>query len=228
VPVPPWLQDAVVSGRPPAVLYLHGFASSPESTKAKYFGDRLARHGVEFDCPDFNEPDFRTLTITRMLGRLERRLSDHGRTTLMGSSLGGALAILAAARFHDAIDRLVLLAPAVMFAKPGHHLLAPERIEEWKRDGALQFFHYGQGENRLLDYTFYEDSLRYDSFETMFTQPALVFQGLRDTSVDPRTVEQFASRRTNVTLSLLDDDHQLVASLPRMWSAIEDFLGLVV
>jgi pimeloyl-ACP methyl ester carboxylesterase len=228
VPVPPWLQDAAVSGRPAAIVYLHGFASSPDSTKAKYFRDRLARHGVEFDCPDFNEPDFRTLTITRMLGRLERGLDNHGPATLMGSSLGGALAILAAARFRHLIDRLVLLAPAVMFAKPGHHLLPPERIDEWKRDGALPFFHYGQGENRLLAYTFYEDSLRYDPFETVFTQPALIFQGLRDTSVDPRTVEQFASRRTNVTLSLLDDDHQLVASLPRVWSATEDFLGLVV
>jgi pimeloyl-ACP methyl ester carboxylesterase len=216
-----------VSGRPEAVLYLHGFASSPDSTKAKYFGERLARHGVAFDCPDFNEPDFRTLTVTRMLGRLENVLH-HGRTTLIGSSLGGALAILAAARFRDLIDRLVLLAPAVMFAKPGHHLLPPERIDEWKRDGALSFFHYGRGDHRLLDYTFYEDSLRYDPFETMFAQPALIFQGLHDTSVDPRTVEQFASRRTNVTLSLLDDDHQLVASLPRVWSATEDFLGLVV
>jgi hypothetical protein len=42
-----------------------------------------------------------------------------------------------------------------------------------------------------------------------------------------RTVEQFARDRSNVTLSLLDDDHQLAASLPRMWLDIEPFLGLV-
>jgi hypothetical protein len=28
-------------------------------------------------------------------------------------------------------------------------------------------------------------------------------------------------------LSLLDDDHQLTASLPRIWSDIEPFLGLL-
>jgi hypothetical protein len=27
-------------------------------------------------------------------------------------------------------------------------------------------------------------------------------------------------------LSLLDDDHQLIASLPRMWVDVERFLGL--
>jgi hypothetical protein len=42
-----------------------------------------------------------------------------------------------------------------------------------------------------------------------------------------QTVEQFARTRPNVTLSLLDDDHQLIASLPRMWNDVEAFLGLL-
>ena len=57
-------------------------------------------------------------------------------------------------------------------------------------------------------------------------QPTLIFQGLCDASVDYRTVEQFANTRPNVTLSLLDDDHQLIASLPRMWNNIQPFLGI--
>jgi pimeloyl-ACP methyl ester carboxylesterase len=163
-----------------------------------------------------------------MLEQFEAVLRAHpAPVSIIGSSLGGALAVLAASRFQEEIDRLVLLAPAVMFAKPGHHLLPPERIDEWKREGALPFMHYGAGESRMLDFMFYEDSLRYDPFETAFVQPTLVFQGLRDTSVDPRTVEHFASRRSNITLSLLDDDHQLIASLPGIWAATEDFLGLV-
>ena len=60
----------------------------------------------------------------------------------------------------------------------------------------------------------------------MFSQPALVFQGLHDTSVDPRTVEAFARTRPNVTLSLLDDDHQLTKSLPRIWEGVSAFLEL--
>lgn len=214
---------------PARVFYLHGFASSARSTKAGYFEQRFAGLQVPFRCPDFNEPDFRSLTMTRMLRQLETELGDglsSAPATLIGSSLGGTLAILAAAGFPDRVDRVVLLAPAVMFAKPGHHLLPPERIEEWRRTGVLRFFHYAYGEERPLDYAFYEDSLRHDAFDAMFAQPTMVFQGVRDASVDYRSVERFAQARANVTLSLLDDDHQLTASLPRIWDGIAHFLDL--
>ncbi len=212
----------------PVIFYLHGFASSPGSTKVRYFSDRLREHGITLACPDFNAPDFRTLTITRMLDQLEGDLARAGDApvVLMGSSLGGTLAILAAGRLTARVERLVLLAPAVMFAKPGHHLLPPERIDEWRRRGSLPFFHYAANEERELDFTFYEDSLRYDAFNAVVQQPMLIFQGLRDASVDHRTVEQFARSRPNVILSLLDDDHQLIASLPRMWNDIQPFLGI--
>jgi pimeloyl-ACP methyl ester carboxylesterase len=212
------------------VFYLHGFASSSSSTKASYFAERLLAKGVSVYRPDFNQPEFASLTMTRMLDRLDQEVNaaaGDGPVVLMGSSLGGTLAILAAARMADRVDRLVLMAPAVMFARPGHHLLPPERIERWRDDGALPFFHYAYGEERLLKFAFYEDTLRYDAFETAFTQPTIIFQGRHDTSVDPHTVEQFAAGHANATLSLLDDDHQLIASLPQMWSDVEGFLGLV-
>jgi pimeloyl-ACP methyl ester carboxylesterase len=222
MPVPARLSGPAVN-----VFYLHGFASSPASTKVGFFTDRFREHGIRLRCPDLNEPDFATMTLTRMLDQLHGELiGGTGPATLIGSSLGGTLAILAASCLAAQVDRLVLLAPAVMFAKPGHHLLPSERVEEWRRRGALPFFHYADHAERDLNFTFYEDSLRYDAFDTVFTQPALVFQGVRDASVDHRTVEAFARTRPNVTLSLLDDDHQLIASLPRMWSDIRGFVGL--
>jgi hypothetical protein len=225
MPLPDRLSALAV--RPGHVFYLHGFASSPRSTKVGYFSERLGERGVELRCPDFNEPAFETLTISRMLEQLgaELRGLENGSVALIGSSLGGTLAILAAEAFPAKIDRLVLLAPAVMFAKPGHHLLPPERIDEWRRRDALPFFHYAFNEERDLRFAFYEDSLRHDAFNAVIPQPVLVFQGLRDASVDHRTVEAFARTRPNVTLSLLDDDHQLIASLPRIWSDIAPFLG---
>jgi pimeloyl-ACP methyl ester carboxylesterase len=211
----------------PAVFYLHGFISSPRSTKVQYFVRVLAERGVDVQCPDFNEPDFRALTMTRMLDQLQTRLGAvGGRATLIGSSLGGALAILAAARFSSAVDRLVLLAPAVMFGDPDHHLLPREQIDAWKRRGEFDFVHHGYGETRPLSYAFYEDSLKYDAFGTLFAQPTLIFQGTRDSLVNSKDVERFAASRPNVQLSLLDDDHQLVASLPRIWNDVAPFLGV--
>jgi pimeloyl-ACP methyl ester carboxylesterase len=226
VPLPSWMPAPDL--KPRHVFYLHGFASSPMSTKVAYFRQRMAEHGIDLRCPDFNQPDFSTLTLSRMVEQLGAELAGlDAPATLFGSSLGGTLAILAAGRFAAQVERLVLLAPAVMFAKPGHHLLSPEKIDEWRRRGSIPFFHYADNAPRDLQYAFYEDSLKYDAFNAVVRQPALIFQGLRDASVDHRTVEAFAAARANVTLSLLDDDHQLIASLPGMWNDIQDFLGLV-
>jgi uncharacterized protein len=233
VHVPAGLSDAAVTMAPAArvrrVIYLHGFASSSNSIKADFLVERLRAHGVAVHCPDFNERDFASLTMTRMPGDLGREIGEAGDGPIapVGSSLGGTLAILAAARMPQRIDRVVLMAPAVMFAKPGHYLLPPERIDTWPYRGAMPFFHHAYREERPLHYAFYQDSLQYDAFTTVVEQPMLVFQGLHDASVDHRTVEQFARDHPSATLSLLDDGHQLIASLPRMWYDIEAFLGLV-
>ena len=209
------------------VFYLHGFVSSPRSTKVQYFMRMLAERGIEVRCPDFNEPDFRTMTMTRMLDRLDAEFASAGQpAVLIGSSLGGTLAILAAARFGVRVGKLVLLAPAVMFGDPDHHLLARDQIARWKEQGEYEFFHYAQGATRRLAYAFYEDSLKYDAFGTLFTQPTLIFQGRRDALVNAKDVERFAASRPHVTLTLLDDDHQLIASLPTIWAATAPFLGL--
>jgi hypothetical protein len=208
------------------VFYLHGFVSSPRSTKVQYFMQVLGRLGIEVRCPDFNEPDFRSMTMTRMLEQLGGELATAGPSTLVGSSLGGTLAVLAASRFSTNVERLVLLAPAVMFGDADHHLLSRDRIALWREHGEYDFFHYGYGETRALSYAFYEDSLKYDAFGTLFTQPTLIFQGRHDTMVDAKDVERFADAHPNVTLTLLDDDHQLIRSLPRIWNEVQPFLGL--
>lgn len=223
MPLPSGLSDVVV------ILYLHGFASSSKSSKAAFFAEKSRRHQLTFRCPDLNEPDFQSLTMTRMLDRVEREIDevDEAMITLVGSSLGGTLAVLAAQRFADRVDQVVLMAPAVMFTRPGHHLLSPDKVEEWRRRGTWPFFHYGYGEERPLSIDFHEDSLRHDPFTADFSQPTLVFQGQHDALVHPGSVAEFAAKRRNVTLAMLDDDHQLIRSLPRIWADVEAFLGLV-
>jgi pimeloyl-ACP methyl ester carboxylesterase len=206
------------------VLFLHGFLSSARSSKAAWLRERLEPLGVTCRCLDFNEPDFHTMTMTRMLGQLEDALRAARGAALVGSSLGGALAILAAARVPSLVGRLVLLAPAVRFGDPERHVLTPDQIAIWKRRGEYDFFHYAHEQQRSLAYAFYEDSLQYDTFGTLFAQPTVIFQGTRDTLVDPEDVRQFAAARPNVTLSLVDDEHQLISSLPQIWSGVQPFL----
>ena len=210
------------------VFYLHGFASSPQSKKAAYFAERLRPHGLALRCPDFNEPDFASLTMTRMLDQLAADIAtlDTQPIVLIGSSLGAVVAIHTAARMPDRIDRLVLLAPAVMFPRDAPKVLGAERVARWQATGTLDVFHHADGGTRPLSYRFYEDSVQYDALAADVRQPTLIFQGLRDESVDYRVVERFAAARPNMQLTLLDDEHQLMASLPRIWNDIAAFLGL--
>lgn len=210
------------------VFYLHGFASSARSKKGAYLNERFAAHGIAIRCPDFNEPDFSTLTMTRMLAQVAQEIETLSSQpiVLVGSSLGAVVAIHTAARMPDRIDRVVLLAPAVMFPRDAHRVLGEGAVARWQTSGVLDVFHFGYGEKRSLNYAFYEDSLQYDVASADILQPTRIFQGRRDESVLYRDVERYAASRPRSTLTLLDDDHQLMASLPRIWSDMVEFLEL--
>lgn len=214
------------------VLYLHGFASSPNSTKAALLRDRLARFGIALRAPDLNEPDFSTLTVTRMLEQTARELGrlPAGPVALVGSSLGGFVAVHAAGR-HDPsapvpIVRLILLAPAFEFGTNRMRRLGPGGIDRWKATERLEVFHYGYGEAREVHYELYEDAQRYDAFSLTFDVPTVIIYGTRDESVDPASVERWARGRSTVTLRLVDDGHQLANSLEVIWQETEKALGL--
>jgi uncharacterized protein len=210
------------------VVYLHGFASSPASSKARRFQRELAARGIPFSCPDMNAPSFGTLTVTRMLAQAREAIdAAAGSVALVGSSLGAFVAAHAAAR-DDArkVDRLVLLAPALDFGGNRLRQLGEHGIDEWRRQGSLRVFHYATETYQDVGYALYEDAASYDAFNIELSQPILVFQGTRDESVDPRMVEQWAARRENVDLRLLDDDHQLTVSVDLIWKECEKFFGL--
>jgi surfactin synthase thioesterase subunit len=77
-----------------------------------------------------------------------------------------------------------------------------------------------------VHFALYSDAERYDTFNARVDLPILIFQGRQDTAVDPATVERWAAPRPNVTLRLLDDDHQLLASLETIWLETAAFLGI--
>ena len=209
-------------------IYLHGFASSAQSSKANFFRTRLASRGVNVVTPDLNEPDFSTLTVTRMLDQVQGAIAalPAGPVALIGSSLGGFVAVNAALRAPERIDRLVLLAPALDFDGNRLRDLGDRGIDEWQRTNRLDVFHYGFGRLMPLHYGLYEDAARYDPFDARIDLPIQIFQGLGDTAVDPLTVQRWAAARPNVELHLLDDDHQLHASLETIWAETARFLGV--
>jgi pimeloyl-ACP methyl ester carboxylesterase len=228
LPLPVGMRGAVVK---PArhVIYLHGFASSPASSKAQWFGRTFAEHGIAMSCPDLNLPEFETLTVTRMIGQAEAAIAAAaaGPVAFIGSSLGAFVALLAADRDRSGlVDRLVLLAPALDFGGNRLRDLGGHGIDEWRETGRLPVHHYAYGVTRDVGFALYEDASAYDAHALRVAVPALVFQGRHDASVDPAMVERWAASQPEVTLRLLDDNHQLTASLETMWVEIKTFLGL--
>jgi pimeloyl-ACP methyl ester carboxylesterase len=210
-----------------SVVYLHGFASSPASSKAGRFARELGARGVAYRCPDLNLPEFETLTTTRMLEQTRAVVEQCAPpVALIGSSLGGFVAVHAAAGDRTGrIDRLILMAPAFDFGGNRLRQLGDTGIDQWRRAGRLEFFHYAFNEPRHVGFELYEDAARYDAFAIDLSLPILIFQGTRDASVDPEMVTRWASSRPNVTLRLLDDDHQLTESIETIWAESERFLS---
>ena len=205
------------------VVYLHGFASSPQSSKATFFAERFAAKGITFLCPDLNRPAFETLTVSRMLRQLEDQISTlpPSDVVLIGSSLGGFVGVEAAARQaglpRHPIARLILLAPAVELEWDRWSEIGPGGVERWKKTGYVEVFHYALDRPERLGFGFYEDAARYHPAARRLALPTLIFQGRQDESVSPEIVQRFSQRQDAATLHMLDDTHQLKNSLDFIW-----------
>lgn len=203
------------------VLYVHGFASSPNSRKARFFAEKFENLGVKLEILDMAEQNFERLTISGQLALMER-VSRSEPVSLIGSSLGGYVASLYAAR-HSEVAKLVLLAPAFRFHQLWADELGPERLELWRKEGLLPIFHYGEGREVAIGYQLMEDAARYEAFPD-FCQPALLFHGNHDPVVPVAYASAFADRHPNVRLLVMDSGHELTDVLDRIWPQARDFL----
>jgi pimeloyl-ACP methyl ester carboxylesterase len=203
------------------VVYLHGFASSPLSTKAQYFRRKFAEIGVACEIPQLDQGNFEGLTVTGQLRVIDQAVAGET-VTLMGSSLGGYLAALYAAG-HSNVDRLVLLAPAFQFPKRWRDRFSPAEISEWERTGSRMFYHYAYKSDRALGYQFVEDAVQYED-DPDFRQPALVAHGVHDDVVPLASSESFARSHPNVQLRVVNSGHELTDVLDQLWNETAVFL----
>jgi uncharacterized protein len=199
------------------IVYLHGFASSPQSSKARFFAECFGALGVPFTAPELDQGNFEGLTITSQLNVVEKAVGD-GPVVLMGY-----LAALFAARGVERVEKMVLLAPAFQFPSRWRARYSAEELERWRVQGAIPFFHYGFKEERGLGYQIVQDALQYED-EPAFPQPALVLHGRRDEVVPVALSKAFAEGHANVKLKVVESGHELTDVLEQLWLETAAFL----
>lgn len=207
-------------------IYLHGFASSPQSTKALDLGDRFSQRHLPLAIPDLNQGDFSHLTLTRQLQQVEALFPlENIPVNLIGSSFGGLTAAWLGQKCSQ-VQKLVLLAPAFGFLSHWLPYLGEETLRQWQQENYLSVYHYGEKRSLPLHFSFVTELRQYSDDRLMRQIPTLIFHGVDDEVIPIQSSRNYASSRPWVKLVELNSDHGLANVLPEIWQGIQSFFEL--
>jgi uncharacterized protein len=202
------------------VILCHGFLSNKNSTTNKTLTRLLNDRGIatyRFDFFGQGESDgcFEDITTTLAVGQATAAIDDiltMGFKTigLVGSSFGGLVAILTAARRQD-VACLALKCPVVDFAEELRLEFGPDEMARWQATDTIPNI-MGGSERVRLKYRLYEDCLPQAAYgpATGMTTPTLIVQGQKDELVPLHQSQQlFDLLRGPKRMDLLPEaDHQ--------------------
>jgi predicted esterase YcpF (UPF0227 family) len=175
------------------LYFLHGYQSSPNGEKATLLKKTLKAIPISYQ--DGAPED---LVISQALSRISDVLKNDTKVVLIGSSLGGFLAV-SIARTNHSVIQLILLNPAII--PPDVDLRSiqgvPIRILEEMKDPRL--------------------------FEQKIPAAITILRGTRDDTVPDDWILSFAQAQ-NATIQLYDDDHRFTKNLKRLPDIISELL----
>lgn len=212
-------------GKGPAVIWLGGFRSDMLSTKASVLADWAARTGqamVRFDYSGHGESGgaFEDGTISDWLEDALAVIREAGGEApiLVGSSMGGWLALLAARALKaegKKLSSLVLIAPAADFTEDLMWNGFPEHVRAAiLNEGVYRHPSEYSEEPTPITRALIEDGRRHIILDASFSTgaPVRILQGMQDPDVPwahaMRLVEHLAEDDVTMTL-IKDGDHRL-------------------
>ncbi len=215
------------------VLYLHGFASGPSSTKAHFFRKHFNELGVGITVLDLlpNEEDFTRMRTSRLIDDITTIVEYMASPDLilLGSRFGGLLGTWFAHLEPARVKKLILLAPALRWSFLNIGEIFKTNIDIWKKTGSLPVFHYRFNRELPLAFAFAEDLERNpppNFYQTPPSCPTLIFHGSHDDVVPLKWSQEYVQGRNNMNLRVIDSDHQLLNRLEDIWQDIRVFLGI--
>ncbi len=226
-----------VEGAGPTVVWLGGFKSDMTGTKAEAIADWAAATGRDYVRFDYfghgaSSGAFRDGTVTGWRADALAVIDDltQGDVVLVGSSMGGWLACLAAMVRPERVKALVLIAPAPDFTEKlmtpeipseGHAALAADGV--WLRPSEY-------GEPYPITRALLEDGARWSILggaPIPIDVPVRILQGGQDPDVPWRHALELANtlKGDDVVFSLIrDGDHRLSRpkDIARLIGTLED------
>jgi len=231
----------------PGLVWLGGFKSDMQGTKAAALDDWAREHDracLRFDYSGHGESGgkFEDGTIGLWLEEslAVYREYCHGPQVLVGSSMGGWIALLLAARLRELKDAapqntslagMVLIAPAIDFTE---ELMWKQFSDETKREievkGAWMRPSEYSAEGYPITRALIEDGRKHLMMGGLIEPgcPVHILQGVQDPEVPWRHAVELVSRfaRDDVVLTLIKDgDHRLsrTEDIERLLRAVEEF-----
>lgn len=213
-------------------IYLHGFASSPQSKKAQFFKKQFKKLNISIEIPDLNCGNFTELTLSCQIESIANILKKdpEKKFVLIGSSLGGYVSSLCVNLVNEypvfkKIQKIVLMAPALNFYT---EILSKDKkkLKEWKRQGFLKIEHYQWGKSVPLNYEFVEDAKKYEAIPLNRNIPTLIFHGIKDETVPYNLSVHYLEYNPMAKLILINSDHSLLNALNLIWNDTKNFLEL--
>lgn len=193
----------------PSILYLHGFASSPNSAKVRGLRELLGPDGIELNAPDLNVPSFEKLDFDAIVDRALGAAYRIPPAAVVGSSFG-ALVALEVVRCGIR-EPLVLIAPALG--------VADQWISRLPEGNPIEVFNHARNANAPIHRAFFEQMARVDSDRNSPGVPVTLIMGRHDESVPFDRVSEVWSRwkasgqlvEGSSFVEIADGDHGLTA-----------------
>jgi pimeloyl-ACP methyl ester carboxylesterase len=211
-----------VAGTAPTVVWLSGYRSDMTGTKAEALADWAKAHGrgcVRFDYLGHGESsgDFvRDGSITRWREDALAVIDEltEGPLVLVGSSMGGWIACLAAMARPQRIQGMVLIAPAPDFTSKLMPLAIPPEGQAAIREHGVWMQPSEYGDPNPITRTLLEDGARWSILDAPvpIEAPVRILQGGADPDVPWRHALELAQalKSDDVVFTLIKDgDHRL-------------------
>ncbi|WP_394850054.1 alpha/beta fold hydrolase [Pendulispora brunnea] len=211
----------------PRWLYLHGFASGPQSSKGVAIADHYAARGIAVERLNLRVPSLEHLRLSAMMRVVRDAIgSADDRVVLFGSSLGGLTACRVAEE-DPRVCALVLLAPAFCIAPRWRARLGEDDWRRWQETDALEIDDHAEKKRTTVDFGFIRDLESIDTRSGGWPQvrvPTLIVHGISDDVASIDLTRAWAKGKRHVRLVEVDDGHELVKSLGRICAEADAFL----